>query len=99
MTIAIVSHLKALSIGLAVGVQRVLGDIDPYGLAHSRLPFVLSCGPEAHVSVQGRRRAECDLTQEQSIATKKISARSSASSGGIGTPFDNPFFARDTAHR
>ena len=98
MTITIVSHLKALPIGLAVGIQSVLGDIDPYGLAHSALPFVLSCGPEAHVSVQGRRRAEGDLTQEQPIATKKISARSSASSSGTCAPFDNSVFAVSYTH-
>ena len=30
--------------------------------------------------------------------TKKILARSSASSGGIGTPLDNSVFARDATH-
>ncbi len=34
MAVAIVSHLKALPIGLAMGIQRVFGDIDPYCLIH-----------------------------------------------------------------
>ena len=45
MAVAIVSHLKALSIGLAIGI-RVLGGVDRYGLLRSGFPSSCYSGPK-----------------------------------------------------
>ena len=71
-----IEKLRVFAVAQAVNIKCVFGNVDANGIVHVSFPYlVLSCGPEAQVSVQVIRKDGGDHTRQRSSKTKRGTVR------------------------
>ncbi len=71
-----IQKLLVLTVCQTMSIKCVFGNVDANGIVHVSFPYlVLSCGPEAQVSVQVIRKDGGDHTRQRSFKTKRGTVR------------------------